>query len=646
MKKYYSLFFIIIISLQLFAQGNPDKFTIQDFYFYSRFNGVDFSPNGEMIAYALGEKEEWDGNRNFNIWIVKGESKEHLQLTNSDKNDSDPKWSPDGSTIAFLSTRSEKTQVYKISINGGEATQVTFTERGVNSFEWIDNSTIAFLTDEPRDSVLTAREEGAGGGYVFGTTFHTSALWTQSIKDESVVNKITDGSYYISEFAVSRDGSSFLLITAENSDLFESLVNGRVLWVDSDGKDFYSFNDAKVFSAPAISPDGTRACFVGNTVGYSSNNALFLVDKETREAKNLTTDFDPTVNEVEWIDNENISFRTPRNVYSGIYSVNINGEKTTLFEPHYVIYSYSLNTETNELAFIGSSSNIPNELFVSKFERDPKEALQLTDVSTWVQEKTLGTSKVIQYPSHDGTIIEAVLTLPPGYDDSKPYPLMVLPHGGPDGIIMDRFNYFGQIFAQEGLVVFEPNFRGGIGYGSEFYAANRGKLGHIDYDDIMSGVDYLIKNKIADEDKMVVGGWSYGGYMTNWIIGHTDRFKAAVSVAGVSNTVSNYAQSDINHGEIAYWEFVGLPVTDVEQFTNSSPLEYLKNAKTPTLIMHGEADDRVHVMQSWEIYRALEDLGVEVEMVLYPDAKHSITPPNQRVDVFKRWVEWYKKYLN
>ncbi len=646
MKKYYSLFFIIIISLQLFAQGNPDKFTIQDFYFFSRFNGVDFSPNGEMIAYALGEKEEWDGNRNYNIWIVKGESKEHLQLTNSDKNDSDPKWSPDGSTIAFLSTRSEKTQVYKISIKGGEATQVTFTERGVNSFEWIDNSTVAFLTDEPRDSVLTAREETAGDGYVFGTTFHTSALCTQSIKDESVVNKITGGSYYISEFAVSRDGSSFLLITAENSDLFESLVNGRVLWVDSDGKDFYSFNDAKVFTAPAISPDGTRACFVGNTVGYSSNNALFVVDKETKATKNLTTDFDPTVNEVEWIDNENISFRTPRNVYSGIYSVNINGKVTTLFKPSYVISSYSLSTETNELAFIGSSSNIPNELFVSKFEGDPKEALQLTDVSTWVQEKNLGTSKVIQYPSYDGTIIEAVLTLPPGYDDSKPYPLMVLPHGGPDGIIMDRFNYFGQIFSQEGLVVFEPNFRGGIGYGSEFYAANRGKLGYVDYDDIMSGVDYLINNKITDEDKMVVGGWSYGGYMTNWIIGHTNRFKAAVSVAGVTNTVSNYAQSDINHGEIAYWEFVGLPVTDVELFTNSSPLEYLKNAKTPTLIMHGEADDRVHVMQSWEIYRALEDLGVEVEMVLYPDAKHSITAPNQRVDVFKRWVEWYKKYLN
>jgi len=646
MKKFYTLFFIIILSLQLFAQADTDKFTLQDFYFYSRFNGVDFSSGGEMIAYALGQKEQWDGKRNFNIWIVTGESKEHLQLTTSDKNDWDPKWSPDGSTLAFLSTRSEKTQVYTISIKGGEAEQVTFSERGVNSFEWIDNTMVAFLTNEPRDSTLTTREEEAGGGYVFGTTFQTSALWTQSIKDESVVNKITDGSYYISEFAASGDGSSFLLITAENSDLFENLVNGRVLWVDGDGNEIYSFKDAKVFSTPSISPDGTRACFVGNTVGYSSNNALFVVNKKTRETTNLTEEFDPTVNEIEWIDNENISFRTPRNVYSGIYSVNINGKVTTLFEPYYVVYSYSLSTETNELAFIGSKTSIPNELFVSKFEKNPEEALQLTDVSTWVQEKTLGTSKVIQYPSYDGSIIEAVLTLPPGYDDSKLYPLMVLPHGGPDGIIMDRFNYFGQIFSQEGLVVFEPNFRGGIGYGSEFYAANRGKLGYVDYDDIMAGVDYLVKNNIADEDKMVVGGWSYGGYMTNWIIGHTNVFKAAVSVAGVTNTVSNYAQSDINHGEIAYWEFVGLPVTDVEQFTQSSPLDYLKNAKTPTLIMHGEADDRVHVMQSWEIYRALEDIGVEVEMVLYPNSKHSITPPKQREDVFRRWVEWYEKYLN
>jgi dipeptidyl aminopeptidase/acylaminoacyl peptidase len=196
------------------------------------------------------------------------------------------------------------------------------------------------------------------------------------------------------------------------------------------------------------------------------------------------------------------------------------------------------------------------------------------------------------------------------------------------------------------MIVFEPNFRGSIGYGSDFYAANRGKLGYIDYDDIMAGVDYLIKNKMADENKMVVGGWSYGGYMTDWIIGHTNRFKAAVSVAGMSNTVSHYAQSDINHGVIADWEYIGLPIFDMENYTRSSPLSFFDKAKTPTLIMHGEADTRVSVMQSWEIYRALIDNGIEVEMVLYPGAGHSITAPKQRKNVFERWVDWYRKYLN
>jgi dipeptidyl aminopeptidase/acylaminoacyl peptidase len=362
--------------------------------------------------------------------------------------------------------------------------------------------------------------------------------------------------------------------------------------------------------------------------------------------KNLTREFDPTIGSVRWIDNQEITFLTLRNAYTGIYRAVIDkNDIKALLEPYFVTFAYSINSAARALCFYGSRGQNPSKLYIHRFGDDPAAAKPIYSPNEWITEKDLAVKKVIRYPSYDGYVIEAVLTLPPFYDQTKKYPLMVLPHGGPDGTCLDNFGLFGQIFAQEGIVVFEPNFRGGIGYGSEMYAANRGRLGDIDYKDIMAGVDHLIEKGVADPEKLIVGGWSYGGYMTNWIIGHTDRFKAAVSVAGIANTVSMYAQSDINHGEIARWEFKGVPVLNMENYTRSSPIEFLHNCTTPTLILHGEADDRVPVAQAWEIYRALTDLGVEVQMVLYPDAGHGISEPNQYVNVMTRWVEWYQRFI-
>lgn len=218
----------------------------------------------------------------------------------------------------------------------------------------------------------------------------------------------------------------------------------------------------------------------------------------------------------------------------------------------------------------------------------------------------------------------------------------VFPHGGPDAISMDDFDVFRQIFGSDGFLVFEPNFRGSIGYGLEHYRANRGRFGDIDYKDIMLGVDYLIKKGIADAQRLVIGGWSYGGTMTYWAVGHTNRFKAAVAVAGVSNLISRYGQSDINYGDIARWELLDVPIKNPGNFLKASPLQFLGNCKTPILIMHGENDDRVPVMQAWEAYRALKDIGTDVEMVLYPKATHGINSPKQFADVLQRWISWYK----
>ncbi len=647
MKKITSILLILFISIPILCQEKIDKFTTQDFLAMSSLSSPRISPDGTQIVYMFGEKEKWDSAANYNLWLISTDGTKRYQLTNSDKTDSNPLWSPDGSKIAFLSDRSGKSQAHVISISGGESQQVTFTENGVDSYKWIDNTTIACVSPNSRAAALVKAEEDAGGGYVVGTKATTSYLWIQSLTDKDDTKKITDGTYFIIDMYPSPDGKYFVMTTADNSDLYNQITDSMVRLIDRDNNELFTFKEAEAFDDVGFSPDATKISFTGNTVGFSSNNSLFVYDLKTKELKNLTEKFDPTIRSVQWLDNKTITFLTLRRSYTGIYRVSLEDNDIEAYlEPYFVTFDYSINSATNSLCFYGTRGQNPSKLYVHLCGDTATDARAAYSPNEWITEKDLASTKVIKYQSYDGYTIEAVLTLPPFYDQKKKYPLMVLPHGGPDGMSLDDFGFFGQTFAQEGIVVFEPNFRGGIGFGSKMYEANRGRLGDIDYEDIMAGVDHLIKEGVADPENLFVGGWSYGGYMTNWIIGHTDRFKAAVSVAGIANTVSMYAQSDINHGDLARWEFKGVPVLNMGNFRRSSPVEFLYNCTTPTLILHGEADDRVPVAQAWEIYRALTDLGVEVQMVLYPGAGHGISAPKQFANVTTRWVEWYKRFIN
>jgi len=646
MKKTFAVLLMLFISFHVLSQEKINKFTPQDFLAMSSLSSPRMSPDGTRIVYTFGEKEKWDSQANDNLWLISTDGTKRIQLTNSDKNDKNPLWSPDGSKIAFSSNRSGKQQVHVISISGGESQQVTFAENGVSSYKWIDNTTIACISTVPRDAALVKAEEEAGGGYIVGTKASTSKLWIQSLTDKKDTKKISDGSYYIIDMCPSPGGKYFVMTTADNSDLYNQITDCTVRLIDRDNNELFIFKEAQSFDDVGFSPDGTKISFTGNTVGYSSQNSLFIYDLKTKKLKNLTEKFDPTIRSVQWLNNKIITFLTLRRTYMGIYSVTAKDNSIkALLKPYFVTFAYSINSATNSLCFYGTRGQNPSRLYIHNFRDATPAAKAIYSPNEWITEKDLASTKVIRYPGYDGYTIEAVLTLPPFYDKTKKYPLMVLPHGGPDGMSLDDFGLSGQIFAQEGIIVFEPNFRGGIGFGIEMYKANRGRLGDIDYKDIMAGVDHLIEKGVADPEKLIIGGWSYGGYMTNWIIGQTNRFKAAVSVAGIANTVSFYAQSDINHGELARWEYKGVPVLNMENFRRCSPIDFLHNCKTPTLILHGEEDDRVPVAQAWEIYRALTDLGVEVQMVLYPGAGHGISAPKQFANVMTRWVEWYKRFI-
>ena len=637
---------MVFTSFPVFSQEKINKFTTQEFLTMRSLSSPRMSPDGTLIVYMFREKEKWDSRANNNLWIISTGGTKRFQLTNSDKNDWNPLWSPDGSKVAFLSNRSGKSQVHVISLSGGESQQVTSAEKGVSSYRWIDNTSLACVSPVPRDAALVKAEEEAGGGYVVGTKATTSELWIQSLTDKNHTKKITDGTYHIMDMCPSPDGKYFVMTTSDNSDFYNQIADNMVRLIDRDNNELFTFKKAEAFADVGFSPDGTKISFTGNTIGFSSNNSLFVYDLKTKELKNLTEKFDPTMRSVQWLDNKTITFLTLRRSYTGIYGITVaDNNIEALLEPYFVTFTYSVNSATNSLCFYGTRGQNPSKLYVHHCGNTASDAKEIYSPNEWITEKDLASTKVIRYPSFDGYPIEAVLTLPPYYDKTKKYPLMVLPHGGPDGMSLDDFGLFGQLFAQEGIIVFEPNFRGGIGFGSAMYKANRGRLGDIDYQDIIAGVDHLIEEGVADPERLIVGGWSYGGYMTNWMIGHTDRFKAAVSVAGIANTVSMYAQSDINHGELARWEFKGVPVLNMENFRRSSPIEFLHNCTTPTLILHGEEDDRVPAAQAWELYRALTDLGVEVQMVLYPGAGHGISEPKQFVDVTTRWINWYKRFI-
>lgn len=365
----------------VFAQDNVDKFTVENFLQRSRISSPQLSPDGKSVVYVLSTKENWEDKRENNIWLMHLSNLEKIQLTTSEKADWDPQWSKDGSKICFLSNRTEKQQVFVININGGEASRVTYVNEGVDLFRWIDNQKIAYVTNEPRDSLLVVAEESAGGGYVVGSKARKSALWVQSINNKSDNTKITDGSYYIADMDTDSKGGKFVVLKVTDSDLYERFVNSKIALIDKNGSELFIFREAKSMGQLRFSPDDTKFSFVGSTVGFSTSNALFVTNVKTHKTDNLTSAFDPTIFSSQWIDSETIAFSTPRHVYSGVYTVDLDGRIETLLEPEIVVNSFSINKETKLLTVVGHTNRKLLELYLKGIFNNKQEMIQITDIN-------------------------------------------------------------------------------------------------------------------------------------------------------------------------------------------------------------------------------------------------------------------------
>jgi dipeptidyl aminopeptidase/acylaminoacyl peptidase len=466
---------------------------------------------------------------------------------------------------------------------------------------------------------------------------------------------LTKGARHITAFNWSWDSSQIVftaratpkLIDNGTTEVFVTSVNLQGAPYDTaQAKQLTKGGGAE--SQPQFSPDGRWISYLAHegeaTAGPESVHVVAVTGGESRV---LAKGFEGYIGAYRWVyDSRRMLLLAGSGVNANLYTLNLNDPSPTLMTRNEgVTTSFSMTPDGMNIAYVHESPRMPTE--VALLNARNMIPILLTRLNPQVESFTLGQVEAVKWNSTDGTEVEGLLVFPVGYQTGKRYPTLTYIHGGPEGAYSKSFNAtwsaFPQVYAGAGYAVFMPNFRGSSNYGAKFAQSNAKLVGKVDYEDIMSGVDFLVKQGVADENRLAVAGWSYGGYMSGWIIGHTNRFKCAAYGAGLSNAVSYWGTADIIeqrerlHG--------GTPWESRKMFDEQSPLTYMTNVKTPTLIFHGEKDERVPLGQSQETYRTLKRLGLKTQFVVYPDQGHALAIPSYQLDKMRREFEWVEKYL-
>ncbi len=638
------------------AASTGKGFQLQDVRRISKLSDPQISPDGKNIAVVISTPD-WDKDtRPDRLVLVNAATGAQRTLTWDRDSVSSPRWSPSGDRLGFLAkdTKTKEMQVFVMPMDGGDPRPVTEADQGVDEFSWSPHGKqIAYVTeDAPLNAKAIKNHDKAfrvtDGNFQLRKALAPWHIWVVS-SDGGEARRLTKGDFSldtdqggVSPLVWSKDGKR-IYFTRFPSPYWGPSFHSVIASVNVKTGKLDTVVRAQTSSSFTFAPGDTAYAFMRPRDGDQNNgNAVYV-----HEAGKT---FDPThalarnFNNYAWLPDHELLLEGESGTRSVFWVQPLKRHAHRLSTGSIEAGSDMDVSGNGEIAFVGSTPTHPDELYV--MDSPHARPRRLTDVNGFIGNIALGRSETVNWTGPGGFHEDGVLTYPVDYRKGRKYPLVLVIHGGPEGASTLRFDDLRQLFASAGFLVFQPNYRGSINLGDAYQHAIYRDTGEGPGEDVMAGLKAVEGLGIVDEDRIGVSGWSYGGYMTTWLTGHYNAWKAAVSGAALTDWVMDYTIAYYQRGDLYF--FGGSPWTKDywDIWRKQSPIQYSRNVKAPTLIMGDVGDPNVPLVNSYEWYHALRDNGVTVKFVAYPEDTHFPEDIVQTTDVYRRWVGWMKKYLH
>lgn len=637
--------------VSLGAQAAPAP-SIDDVLNLKRVGGPAISPDGRQVAFTIRETN-WDDNAfETEIWLANADGGAPRQMTQAAKSSVDPAWSPDGRWLAFISDRDGKRQIYRLALAGGEAERLTSGE-DVRAFQWSpDGTRIAFTMMDPVSEAKKERDKKYGEFRIEDQDRRMTHLHLLDVASRAR-RALTSGAFVVGSFDWSPDSTTIAFDHRTSSDPADGdSADISLVTVASDNR-VVAVSQAGPDSNPRWSPDGRQIAFVSSMAKpffYYQNSVIAVVTPGETKVQSLTDAFDEDANLIDWTP-RGIMFSASQRTATALFRLNPTTREILRHQPHpaWIGSQFSFSADGAATAFVGAGPADFSDIYVGPAEALVKAA-KVSDTGAQVAAWPRHVREVVSWKSQDGAAIEGVLHKPSDFQAGRRYPLLIVIHGGPTGVsrpvpYTNGAGYYPiDLFLARGALVLEPNYRGSAGYGEKFRSLNVRNLGIGDAWDVLSGVDALAAQGLVDPTQVGAMGWSQGGYISAFLTTrHAARFKAISVGAGISNWMTYYVNTDIHPFTRQYLK--ATPWDDPKIYADTSPMTYIKQARTPTLIQHGSVDPRVPPPNAFELYQGLRDQKVPVELVIFEGFQHGLNKPKANRAAMQQNYDWFTKYL-